>query len=211
MRCVWYFHLQKSLLFAGIRIPCKVNSYCSCAAVCLRHGAPASNLLTMMNGSLLPVMNSHRLCFIFCFIKRSIDPLSWQSTLQHLRETAVQDCESTWLLRSCLIHKEKNFPKNPSSKVNSVNLPSWAILLTLLFNDACASCISSHCAHFKEFGSSNCFINSVMNSVCRIVSLDVSDRFTGYNHQNQHDLFNRSRQTLFYLLCPFMSYTYTCM
>lgn len=45
------------------------------AAACIRHGAPASHLLTMMNGALLPVMNSCRLRFIFCFIKRSIDPL----------------------------------------------------------------------------------------------------------------------------------------
>lgn len=180
--------------------------------VCLRHGAPASNLLTMMNGSLLPVMNSHRLCFIFCFIKRSIDPLSWQSTLQHLRETAGQDCESTWLPRSCLIHKEKNFPKNPSSKVNRLDLPSWAILLTLPFNH-CARCISLMdscgmlklcCAHFKEFRRSNCFISSV----CRVVWLDVSDSdgFTDYNLKNQHYLFSCSRQTLFYLLCPFMSF-----
>lgn len=37
-------------------------------------GAPASHRLMMMNGSLKPVMNSCRLRFIFCFIKRSIDP-----------------------------------------------------------------------------------------------------------------------------------------
>lgn len=51
----------------------------------------------MMNGSLQSVINSCRLRFIFCFIKRSIDSLWWQSTLHHLRETGVWGCESTQL------------------------------------------------------------------------------------------------------------------
>lgn len=55
------------------------------------------------------------------------------------------------------------------------------------------------CAHFKEFRSSNCFINSVMNSIWRIMLLDVSDSdgFTDYNLKNQHYLFNCFNIVLF--------------
>lgn len=115
---VWCFHLQESLVFAVIR-KYHGKSFHSDAATCIRHGTPASHLLTMMNGSLCPVMNSCKLLFVFCFIKRSIDPLSWQSTLQHLRGTADQDYEST-LQHSGQIHEKNNSPLNPSLKVESV-------------------------------------------------------------------------------------------
>ena len=54
------------------------------------HGAPASPLLTMMTGSLEPMTNSYRIGFIVCFIKWSIDPVSWQSTWQRAWETGVE-------------------------------------------------------------------------------------------------------------------------
>lgn len=73
---------------------------------------PASHLLTMMNGSLCSLMNSRRLLFIFCFIKRSIDPRSWQSVLLRLRGAGELDSESSGLQQRRVRQRTKCFPES---------------------------------------------------------------------------------------------------